>query len=56
MAHYFTRDEAEALLPQISIGLLQIQQNRKALLENEEALTCSVYRQWAMDTTCINAS
>jgi hypothetical protein len=38
MAHYFTREEAEALLPQISLVLRQIQQNRKALLENEEAL------------------
>jgi hypothetical protein len=38
MAHYFTREEAEALLPQISHVLRQIQQNRKAFLESEEAL------------------
>ena len=38
MAHYFTREEAESLLPQISLVLRQIQQNRKAFLENEEAL------------------
>ncbi len=38
MAHYFTREEAEALLPQISIVLRKIQQSRKALQEDEEAL------------------
>ena len=38
MAHYFTREEAEALLPQISIVLLQIQDYRKVLQQNEEEL------------------
>jgi hypothetical protein len=38
MAHYFTREEAEALLPQISIVLLQIQDCRKAIQQNEEEL------------------
>jgi hypothetical protein len=38
MAHYFTREEAEALLPQITIVLRNIQQSRKALQEDEEAL------------------
>src|SRR6202030_827370 len=38
MAHYFTREEAEALLPQISIVLRKIQQSRKALQEDEETL------------------
>ena len=38
MAHYFTREEAEALLPQISIVLLQIQDYRKAIQQNEEEL------------------
>ena len=38
MAHYFTREEAEALLPKISLVLRQIQENRKVLLENEETL------------------
>ncbi|HLX40288.1 MAG TPA: DUF2203 domain-containing protein [Ktedonobacteraceae bacterium] len=38
MAHYFTREEAEALLPQITIVLREIQQSRKALQEDEEAL------------------
>jgi hypothetical protein len=38
MAHYFTREEAEALLPQISIVLLQIQDNRKVIQQKEEEL------------------
>ncbi|HLJ32597.1 MAG TPA: DUF2203 domain-containing protein [Ktedonobacteraceae bacterium] len=38
MTHYFTREEAEALLPEITIVLRQIQQSRKALQEDEEAL------------------
>jgi hypothetical protein len=38
MAHYFTREEAEALLPQISIVLLQIRDYRKVLQQNEEEL------------------
>ena len=38
MAHYFTREEAESLLPQISIVLLQIQDHRKVLQQQEEEL------------------
>src|SRR5712691_7320681 len=38
MAHYFTREEAEALLPQITVVLLKIQERRKAMLECEEDL------------------
>ena len=38
MAHYFTREEAEALLPAISIVLQKIQQERKSLLQTEEEL------------------
>ena len=38
MAHYFTREEAEALLPQISVVLLKIQDRRKAMLQSEEEL------------------
>ena len=38
MAHYFTREEAEALLPQVSIVLLQIRDCRKALQQKEEEL------------------
>src|SRR5579872_7278829 len=38
MAHYFTREEAEALLPQISIVLRKIQEGRKAILHAEEEL------------------
>lgn len=38
MAHYFTREEAEALLPQISVVLLKIQERRKAMLQSEEEL------------------
>ena len=38
MAHYFTREEAEALLPQISTVLLQIQDHRKAMQQKEEEL------------------
>jgi hypothetical protein len=38
MPHYFTREEAEALLPQISVVLRQIQEQRKALLQTEEEL------------------
>ena len=46
MAQYFTREEAEALLPQISVVLRDIQQNRRALQESEEAL--NALRQQAM--------
>lgn len=38
MAHYFTREEAETLLPQISVILRSIQQERKAMREQEEKL------------------
>jgi hypothetical protein len=38
MAHYFTREEAESLLPQISIVLLQIQNCREVLQQKEEEL------------------
>ena len=38
MAHYFTREEAESLLPQISIVLLQIQDHRKVMQQKEEEL------------------
>jgi hypothetical protein len=39
MAHYFTREEAEFLLPQISIVLLQIQDHRKIMQQKEEELS-----------------
>jgi hypothetical protein len=38
MAHYFTREEAEALLPQISTVLLQIQDLRNTMQQKEEEL------------------
>ncbi len=38
MAHYFTREEAEALLPQIAIVLRKIQEGRGAILQTEEEL------------------
>jgi hypothetical protein len=38
MPHYFTREEAEALLPKISVVLRKIQEQRKALLQTEEEL------------------
>jgi len=38
MAHYFTREEAEALLPQISVVLRKIQERRQAMQETEEEL------------------
>jgi len=38
MAHYFTREEAEALLPAISAVLRKIQENRKAILQTQEEL------------------
>ncbi|HXZ04376.1 MAG TPA: DUF2203 domain-containing protein [Ktedonobacteraceae bacterium] len=38
MAHYFTREEAESLLPQISVVLLQIQDHRKVMQQKEEEL------------------
>lgn len=38
MARYFTREEAEALLPQISVVLHDIQRARAAMRESEEEL------------------
>jgi hypothetical protein len=38
MAHYFTREEAEALLPQISIILREIQDGRGLMLQTQEEL------------------
>ncbi|HZS75719.1 MAG TPA: DUF2203 domain-containing protein [Ktedonobacteraceae bacterium] len=38
MPHYFTREEAEALLPQITPILLRIQERRQAMLQAEEEL------------------
>jgi hypothetical protein len=38
MARYFTREEAEALLPQISVVLRDIQRERAALGESAEEL------------------
>lgn len=38
MARYFTREEAEELLPQISVVLRDIQRERTALQENEDKL------------------
>jgi hypothetical protein len=38
MAHYFTREEAEALLPQITVVLDQIQEHRQAMQQSEEEL------------------
>ena len=38
MAHYFTREEAEALLPQITVVLLKIQEERKSMQQGEEEL------------------
>jgi hypothetical protein len=38
MARYFTREEAEALLPQISVVLRDIQREREALRDSEEEL------------------
>ena len=38
MAHYFTREEAESLLPQISIVLLQIQDHYQVMQQKEDEL------------------
>lgn len=38
MPHYFTREEAESLLTDISVVLRKIQQERAALRETQEAL------------------
>ena len=47
MAHYFTREEAEALLPQITVVLLEIQEHRQAMQHTEEEL--SVLRAQSMN-------
>ncbi len=38
MPHYFTREEAEDLLPQISVVLRKIQQEREILQQAQDAL------------------
>jgi hypothetical protein len=38
MAHYFTREEAEALLPEISAVLRKIKEKRSAMREQEKEL------------------
>jgi hypothetical protein len=38
MPHYFTREEAEALLPQIAVVLRKIQARRREMLQSEEEL------------------
>ena len=38
MSHYFTREEAEALLPQVSVVLRNIQESRTSLRQAEEEL------------------
>jgi hypothetical protein len=38
MAHYFTREEAEALLPEISVVLRKIQESHKGYLQTKEEL------------------
>jgi hypothetical protein len=38
MAHYFTREEAESLLPQITVVLLEIQKHRQIMQQSEEEL------------------
>ncbi len=38
MAHYFTREEAEALLPHVTVVLLAIQEHRQAMQACEEDL------------------
>lgn len=38
MPHYFTREEAEALLPQIAVVLRSIQESRRAILQTEGEL------------------
>ena len=38
MTHYFTREEAEALLPEISVVLREIKQKRAAMRECEKEL------------------
>src|SRR5438105_12435623 len=38
MAHYFTREEAEALLPQVSVVLYKIQEGRTSFPQTEEEL------------------
>ena len=38
MAHYCTREEAEALLPQVSVILRKIQDGRKSMQQTQEEL------------------
>src|SRR5579863_916688 len=38
MAHYFTREEAEALLPEITVVLRKIQESHRAFLQSKEEL------------------
>jgi hypothetical protein len=38
MAHYFTREEAEALLPQITVVLREIQVKHESILHTQEEL------------------
>ena len=38
MAYYFTREEAEALLPQIPVILREIQDGRRLMLQTQEEL------------------
>jgi len=38
MAHYFTREEAEALLPQITVVLLRIREEHRAMQQSEVEL------------------
>lgn len=38
MAHYFTREEAEALLPQITVVLLEIREQHRAMQQTEMEL------------------
>jgi len=38
MAHYFTREEAEALLPQVTVTLLKIREQRQAMQHAEDEL------------------
>src|SRR6266446_1823713 len=38
MPHYFTREEAEVLIPQIAVVLRKIQARRREMLQSEEEL------------------
>src|SRR5579883_624733 len=52
MAHYFTREEAEALLPSITVVLRTIQENRQEIRALEAQL--EELQQRAMDITCMS--